>query len=558
MKAYYPMTLHVHSIWERNGSMAGHFYNAQKLGIHHMYITDHDNRMGPRPNHVDHFDFTKGVLKVLEPSKDSLRPRWYGFTVEQQDEGTFVTMKDGAMHLEASSTEMEKEKWSTINVLFDSSQKRHEVALLAKAMLHLGMHISDYSDCSNDIRMIIDVRLSQRPPEFEHAHIYYVFGNKEGFESPYITVRSMDELGEHSDFGKFDFDLLTDAEPVGGADNILNTVSFIVSARNGQSAKLSVDHMSFSWELEFEEGRKEQQRVADEVGKQYGVTPFVTSEISEAGPHKICFSTKVPIINYKERNYQVTDEEAMEHVRSYGGVYSRNHPFNCIKDKVTLGERPEIIEQAKQEVIRKCVENRAWGAAMIEIGFPEGRDGASLGDYLYLWDRLSSEGIFISGYGDSDSHNNCRGWFESNNFVGYIAAENPCEEEFIHSMKAGDLYTGDPVYLQGVEVSFVSSEGQRMGQVSVDEKPGKAILTLKGLPEDCHVIWTANEQNVRTENCEQDYQGTMDIPTEEKVNFVRAALYKGERCILLTNPIYHSTDAEVIKNISVERKFKHV
>ena len=555
MKAYYPMTLHVHSIWERQASMEGHFYNAQKLGIHHMYITDHDNRMGPRANHVDHFDFTKGVLKVLEPSKDPLRPRWYGFTVVQQDEGTSVTMKDGAMHLEASSTEVGKGKWSTINVLFDSSQKRHEVALLAKAMLHLGMQITDYSDCSKDIRIIIDVKLSQRPPEFENAHIYYVFGNTEGLETPYITVKSMDE---YQAFNCYAFDLLTDAEPVGGADNILNTVSFIVSARNGRSAKMSVDHMSFSWELEFEEGRKEQQRVADEIGKKYGVTTFVTSEISAAGPHKICFSTKVPIINYKERNYQITDEEAMEHVRSHGGIYSRNHPFFSIKDKVKLGERPEIIEQAKQEIIRKYVENRVWGAAMIEIGFPAGRHGASLEDYLYLWDRLSSEGIFISGYGDSDSHGNHGGWFDGNNFVGYIAAENPCEEEFIHSMKAGDLYTGDPVYLQRVEVSFVSSEGQMMGQVSVNEKPGKAILTLKDLPEDCRVIWTANGQNIRTDYCGKEYQGTLDIPTEEKVNFVRVALYKGERCIMLTNPIYQTLDEEVMKNISEERKYEYV
>lgn len=551
MKAYYPITLHMHSVWERQASMEGHFYNARKLGIHHMYITDHDNRMGPRANHVDHFDFTKGVLKVEEPSKDPLRPRWYGFTVVQQDEGTSFSIKDGAMHLEANSDKSEKEKWSTVNLLFDSSQKRHEVALLAGAMLHLGMQVSE---CNQDMRVIIDVKLSQRPPEFQNAHIYYVFGNAEGLESSYITVKSMDK---YSGLSKFDFNLLTDAAPVGGADNILNTVSFIVSARNGQSVKLAVDYMSFTWNLEFDEGRKEQQRVADEIGKKYGVTPFITSEISAAGPHKICFSTKVPIINYKEHNYQVTDEEAMEHVRSHGGIYSRNHPFDSIKDKVTLGESPDIVEQAKQDVIQKFIENRAWGAAMMEVGFPEGRSGILFEDHLRLWDTLSSKGIFISGYGDSDNHVNNQNWFEGNNFVAYIAAENPCEEEFVYSMKAGNLYTGDPVYLQNSEISFVSSEGQIMGQVSVSKKPGKAILTLKGLPENCRVVWTANGQTVKTEVCDKDYQGTLDIPTEEKVNFVRAALYKGERCILLTNPIFQTTDAEIIKNISEERKYEH-
>ena len=36
MKNYYPVALYIHSIWERNASMEGHFYNTQKLGIQHM------------------------------------------------------------------------------------------------------------------------------------------------------------------------------------------------------------------------------------------------------------------------------------------------------------------------------------------------------------------------------------------------------------------------------------------------------------------------------------------------------------------------------------------
>ena len=54
---YWPVHLHMHSVWERQASMEGHFYNAQKLGIEHMYITDHDSRMGPKKDHVSYFDF---------------------------------------------------------------------------------------------------------------------------------------------------------------------------------------------------------------------------------------------------------------------------------------------------------------------------------------------------------------------------------------------------------------------------------------------------------------------------------------------------------------------
>ena len=562
MKKYYPITLHLHSVWERQASMAGHFYNAKKLGIHHMYITDHDTRMGPRANQIDHFDFTQGELKILEPSKDPLRPRWHGFTVEKQDEGTHVDISDGAMHMEACSNESDPEEWNTIHLIFDTSQKRHEYALLANTMLHLGMFLSEFDENSDDVRVIIDVKLSQRPPEFENAHIYYVFGNAEGLESPYITVKSMNEYAEDfkkdSDaFKKFAFELLKDAEPVGGADNILNTIGFMVSARKGKSVKFALDHLSITWDLEFEDGRKVHQKIADEVGKKYGVTPFVTSEITGAGRHKICFSTKVPIINYRELGFKVSDEEAMDHVRRHGGIFARNHPFDHIKDKVTLGRSAEEIFEAKQGVIQEFIDNRAWGAAMMEVGFPIGKSGFPIEDYLYLWDKLSSEGIFISGYGDSDSHANSQGWFDDNNFVGYIAAEEPCEESFIESMKSGNLYTGDPVYLQHTLVSFVSDKGQMMGQVTTSENPGEAVLSLQNAPEDCRVVWTANGQTVKTDICSGDYKGSLQIPTDAKVNFVRAALYKEDRCILLTNPLYHTRDEEVIANIAAERKFDY-
>lgn len=549
MKVYYPISLHMHSVWERTASMEGHFYNAQKLGIHHVYITDHDIRMGRRKNHVDHFDFTKGVLKVEEPSKDPLRPLWYGFDIVRQDEGTTVVMKDGAMFLEAIS-QPSQEEWSAISLVFDSSQKRHEVALLAKTLLHLGMKLSERKQ---DMRIIVDVKLSQRPPEFKNAHIYYVFGNAEGLETPYVSVKSMDWFD--SSYHDYDFDLLTDAESVGGGDNILNTISFTVCARNGQTARLAVNHLSITWELEFEEGRKMQQKLADEIGEKYEVTSYITSEITGAGRHKICFSTKVPIIHYKEQGYKVSEEYAIEHVRKYGGIFSRNHPFDHIKDKVTLGESPEVIAEAKQGVIREYIDHRAWGATMIEVGFPELKSGFLLADYLHLWDTLSSEGIFISGYGDSDSHANSLGWFEGNNFVAYIAAENPCEDEFINSMKAGDLYTGDPVYLQGTEASFVSSEGQMMGQVCVSNDPGKAIFELKGLSEDYKVVWTANGQFVKEETCNTDYQGFLDFPDEGKVNFIRVEVYIGERCILLTNPLYHTIDEDIMKYIPAERMY---
>ncbi len=545
MNTYYPVPLHMHSVWERNASMEGHFHNARKLGIQHMYLTDHDIRMGRRSNHIDSFDFSKEQLRIEEPSPDSRRPRWHGFTVREKDEGTSAAVENGALTLKAQST---SSAWTTVRVTFDTSQKRHEWALLGEVMLCLSMQVSP---ADADTRILVDVELSQRPPEFLHGHILYVFGNTEGLSSPYAAVIPMKQAGG---VVPYDLPLLRDAAPVGGGDNVLRTVSFSVSARNGKSASLLLSRLAFRYGLSYEDGRVAQQRLADEIGKKYNVTPFVTSEITAAGPHKICFSTKVPIINYEARNYKVSDEEAMEHVRAYGGIYARNHPFEGVKDAFSSAETPAEKTALLDSVIRNIIEKRAWNAAMLEVGFPEGREGISLSDHLRLWDALSSAGVFITGYGDSDNHTNNTSWFDGNNFIAYIGTDVPDEEGFMRAMRAGNLYTGDPVYLQKIAVSFSGSDGQAMGHVYTSDTPCSAILSLSGLPEDCRVLWTVNGINVREDRCAGTYQADMPLPTSEKVNFVRAALYCGNRCIMLTNPIYRTQDESLQKNIAPERR----
>lgn len=550
MKTYYPVPLHLHSVWERNASMEGHFYNAQKLGIRHMYLTDHDIRMGRRKNHIDHFDFSRGQLRIEEPSTDPIRPIWHGFAVKQADEGTEAAVENGALTLSARSQNAE---WATVSATFDTSQKRHEWALLGGVQLCLGL---ETSETDADTRIVVDVELSQRPPEFQFGHILYVFGNAEGLASPYAAVKPMADAAE---FTEYILPLLQDAEKVGGGDNVLRTITFSVSARRGRAASLSVNKLAISWALAYEEGRREQQRLATEIGKKYGVTPIVTTEITAAGPHKICFSTQVPIIDYEARGYQVTDEDAMAHVRAYGGIYSRNHPFESIKDAHRFSNSKEAQDALLQEAIENIVARRAWDAAAIEVGYPEQRESITLDDHLLLWDALSAAGVFITGYGDSDNHSNDVQWFDGNNFVAYLSVyepENvPGEEAFMAALLSGDVYTGDPVYLQNIGVTFEGSSGQLMGQVSTSDAPCDAVLSLTNVPEGCRVVWTANGKTVKEDACRGSYEGRVPLPCGEKVNFVRAALYKDDRCILLTNPLYRTTDASV--SIPPERRCSH-
>ena len=64
-------------------------------------------------------------------------------------------------------------------------------------------------DTDEDIRACVDVKLSRRPPDFEFAHVLYVFGNSESMENKYTSVKNM-SVGD----GEYILDILKDAQKV--------------------------------------------------------------------------------------------------------------------------------------------------------------------------------------------------------------------------------------------------------------------------------------------------------------------------------------------------------
>ena len=544
---YHAVPMHMHSVWESEASMEGHFYNAEKLGIKHMYITDHDSRMAEMASHIGSFDFTRKELLIDEHWSDPLRPRSHGFTVLRQDENCDVYFTDkNELCVDVNSSSGD---WNGVSMEFLATPHRHECALLADFMLHLGMKFADVDD---DVRIVVDVMLSRRPPDFEFAHILYVYGNDEGLGNKYETVKKMKPAN-----GICDFELLKDAKDVGGGDNTFKKVIFTVLTRNGKSTKFCLDYLKTSRKYRYSDACAVQQKLADELGAKYGVTPYVITEITEAGPHKNVFSTKVPIIDYRSMDYKVSEEYAINYVLSQGAIFSLNHPFERFKDMLKLN--PELLEK-KEEFLQKAadefIERNVYGASLIEVGFTEGRGEFSLNDHLVLWDKLSDAGIFITGYGDSDNHSNITNWFDGNNFAGYIYAQNPCEEEFIQSMKGGNLYTGDPVYLKDLEITFEDEYKNPMGSVVFTDKTAKVKLSVNGVKEELKVVWVINGKTVKEQNFTEDFEDFVEISDEKTVNFVRAELYKDKRCIMLTNPIYYTSENEAFLKAAEERRRK--
>lgn len=531
---YHPMHMHLHAGNEPHSSFEGHIANAASLGMKYIRITGHDIRMGKREYPINKFDFTRGEMVYNDTSKTQCGWKELG--------SPYISFDENAMKITGSNGE-------EYGVEFFSSGKRHAVSLAADVTLRVGIrHINSAGKVS------LRICLSQHPEinndgtlEHKPASLVYTIGKAENGEI---------SLGDNEN-GIYTLHISEDAQKyaLGGLDNAFLT--FQVICENGAQCIFNCFEIDFKHS--FQPVLDRQRALAEEIGKRYGIKPFVTFEISDAGQHKNCYSTKVPIIDYQQRGYNVTQYEAIEHVKKHGGIFSYNHPFEKYV-RVTLSdkEREKIVYRDAAALSA----TKVFGASLIEVGFTEGRSGFSLEEHLRLWDMLSLSGVFITGYGDSDSHNSERGWLSGNNFAAYIAADASLEfpvpeEEFIDSMKAGRVYTGDPVYLRST-IDFTSNEYPMGAVISIKDRDFEA-RKMKFTAESVKDNWKLrvivdgevfDEKLLKEGSLEYCFEVEPKLP----VSFARVELYnENGRCIMLTNPIYLARIAELSDKIPQER-----
>lgn len=532
---YYPMHMHLHSCHQPGGSMEGHIFNAHSLGMKYIRFTDHDTRTGRKKRNVDSFDFTKGAISYED---------YPGYEVG------WKTFGDAKIEFDESSMILSSASDEACGIEFYSSGRRHSVSLLADFAIMLGAHVV----VPVGARVVIDIRLSQRPPEHKPAHYRYVFGEAHLGVSEHIKEKGI----SISEDGAYQLNVSDDVNlspEIGGLDNAFDTISIILE---GAGTRIAVNKLEFKVEKHFDDVIKKQRKIAAEIGNKYGIKPFVTTEISGAGLHKNVFSENVPVIDYRAYSYKMDDMDAIAHVRNYNGTFSYNHPLEKSEYK-----RRDFTKEEKDFILLREIStltaSQALGADAMEIGFVEGRGRFTLDDHLRLWDMLSMSGVFITGYGDSDSHYNYQGWFSGNNFATWIAADSrlafPIQEEvFNDSIKAGRVYMGDPVYLR--DSIYFRCDGEEMGSVLFSNKTHTCEFGLSNASAgwliraivngEVYKTWTVKEQG--------KVDVTFDAIVKYPVNLARVEVYnEAGRCILLTNPIYFVNQKTFVGEIPAER-----
>ncbi len=537
--SFYPQHMHIHSIYEPFASMEGHIRHARDLGMKHIWFTDHDIRMGRKGWELDGFDFEEGLTVTRGDAT-------YGFKEGRTDEACSVTWSEGDAYCGRGCMRLSATDGVAEAVMF-TYKKAHCRALLSELKLGLAYKIA--SSDPDDTRFIVDVTLSQRPPEDTPAHLLFVSGYTDGLQDKPHTHAVEIPGSEEWRCGVFDLsaEAITEAATahgIGGLDNGFSALSIRVEARSGATVSAWVDEFTKSASLDAQATYERQKEVAKEIGAKYGVTPFVATEISLAGMHKNYFSDEIELIPYEARNYKVKHEEACEELRRIDAVFALNHPFSQVDySDISLLDLDAEVERLAESFI----ENKCFGASLMEVGFPKGRY-LPLWCHLKLWDRLSMAGVLVTGYGSSDAHSNDCGWYSGNNFTNWIGVDSdieaPTAKDFAEAMRCGRLYMGNPVKIKG-EVSFDSERGAMMGDIVPSDTEERVRFSMDCVRQGWRVKWIVNgeaERESRVDGgifCEE-----LTVTPRRELDFVRVEVYdEGGMCVLLTNPIYFSSKA---------------
>lgn len=530
---FYPTHLHLHCSHEPTASLGSHMSHAAALGIRHIWTTEHDIRMGQRPRDISVFFFPEKELLVQLPNGTKA-----GFAEVEGNTGTYA-FEDSAEGIALRICADENNRQS---MLFHSIGKRHSAPLFARLCVDLDADIQ--SAVENGARITVAFVLSAQPPTYKQAELCYVYG-----ELPHSQENTQYLPFPKKENGVYRFALTKDvSEAIGGVDNALCNIRLTVE--NG--GEMLFRSFTFHRELNFEEVRAEQVKLAQKLSKKWGVVPFVGFEISAAGNHKNCYSSKVPVIDYRDYDFRLTNEQAIAHVKKYGGIFSWNHPFTKIKNA------EGTMEENFAKLAQTLVENRVYGASMMEVGFPFGRDGFVAKEYLHLWDVLSLNGIFITGDGDSDNHHAvAEGWTEGNNFctfVGLYDEEEPTEEAFIRALARGSVWGGNPVKIK--DFTFTAN-GAPQGSVVVGEKV-EVAFSAKDIRCGGYALCVVNGWPIqRVEISSGAVAGTFELTNTHKYNFARVEIYDEEGVLIaFSNPVYLVKEESDIPSEAIESQRK--
>jgi hypothetical protein len=313
----------------------------------------------------------------------------------------------------------------------------------------------------------LDLVLSEQPPDLRQSRLRYVFtpvaGDHEADEQSRYRTRALPLNAPAERWTRYEIRPAGDAAgDLGGEDNALSGIRLGLRVRRGARLRLFVDDLTIGHRYAGDELHARQRATARRLAERYGVVCHVAQEISQAGPHKNAWGAGVPVLSYAAQTAPFTHDDGVAWARRHRAVFSLNHPFSKYA-------RLELTDSDRERILAAVLEDyaaaRVSGANTLEVGFPAGRHGFALEDYLRLWDGLSARGVIVTGSGSSDAHSARVGWQTGNNFATFVRSASTDEDALLAGLRSGNLYMADPVLFRS-RLRFADRAGHRMGQVA--------------------------------------------------------------------------------------------
>ena len=553
---YYPQQMHIHSVYEHRGSMEGHIYYAALYGMRHIWFTEHDTLRSNRKRWLLDVNFEEGSLAPV----DEIGER-RGFVQVSDSNSGYAKICDtdaaSGKYSMLLHAENESDGWDGCAVSLSGDGRRQFATLLNGLTLSLFYKTKNYD--LEKTRLIIELLLSERPPEAVKGRIKFALGDTAGLDAPHDIILPLEEGVEWTKKVMPLTEITTTDEGmkrVFGTDNVLENVTIRLEARRGGSIDALIDDYKMEFERGSAETYEEQKRVAAEIGKKYGVTPFVTSEVSTGGIHKNCYSTNCPVIIYDGSVPKMSHEESCALMNNLDMPFSINHPFVRVRDSELTNEEYDALTN---EIADEMTENLASGATLLEVGFPYGRY-APLKNHLDLWDILSLRGIILTGYGATDSHSMHEGWKQGVNnhatYFGVAEGATAGEEAFREAMRMGNGYSANPITFKG-EVVFETESGDPMGSIIIapECKEVKTRFAVTNARKEWRLRLIHNgSQILEKPLADGDFMHEFEIMHQSEIDFIRVEVYDENNILLImTNPIYYVKSRDAVKNTAKRR-----
>lgn len=463
--------LHIHgSLSEGTGTMRGFSRYAHEDGLDLLWWTDHDVLYHTNPDlSLSGVDWEEGQLSGVITGTPALGPsEWVvkdlgGSAAASLAVDTFAASQ-GRYGLRAALDRNES-----------GSPEAHRWRIRAKNLtsmrgtlggLQLAFSVRRQVVSNAQLRVVVPLSSNGEGDTTERRIVFYDGSTDEESTADTLWVEMGASSGGWHEVVA-DISALADATwPDDERDLSAAFVDIEIGADPAGGGIWHLDDLQFSQRVVGEDLREAQRELLEDYASSSGIDTrsWVGAELSGFGvPHLNAFGSEAVLLDY-DRPAGWGPADAVAEVQAAGGLVAYNHMFGVEMNSLSEELRAELVH----EQIDYLRATDALGVDLLEVGYRH--RGGLIDDFLEVWDALSMDGVYLTGIGTSDVHNDLSWERTSNNFVTWVSAVALEEQDMLWNLRRGAAWFGDPDKFPDGEVVVdveVPAVGATQGQVVV-------------------------------------------------------------------------------------------